>query len=117
MSGMAKMPNWASKLFGGPLMRSIDRRHRLLSVPVRQRVSRRDQGGVRRELNVIAFVVGGSRITRDEISNVPSSLTELSPCVEDSAVFPGQPSQQAEGGVGRIGRLVRSQSSNLPLMT
>ena len=24
MSGMAKMPNWASRLSGGPLVRSID---------------------------------------------------------------------------------------------
>ena len=25
MTGIAKMPSWAAKLFGGPLMRSIDR--------------------------------------------------------------------------------------------
>ena len=25
MSGIAKMPSWANRLFGGPLMRSIDR--------------------------------------------------------------------------------------------
>ena len=88
INGMAKPPNWANRLLGGPLIRSIDRLDRLLSVPVGQCVSRRDQRGVGRELDVVAFIVGRPWGTRHEISNVPSSLTTRSSLVITCAVSP-----------------------------
>ena len=53
MNGMANPPNWAEQAVGRPAD-ALDRQaHRILAVPVRQRISHRDQGGVIGELDVV----------------------------------------------------------------